>query len=164
MFVKQALVIWLVALSPFAIDHEQFEGTWVGASRDKPEDNHVFLSIDDDASGRFAFVAQGRAILDFRFDADDVAMPEGYVEVTQRFDGDWGAKVLVSGWTSAEDQGVGLLTGYVFMYQLQDGEGKVFNSFPLEMWAYGGPVVSGGSDLASIDKIVEHYESPDVAD
>ena len=149
----------LLALSPFAIDHALCTGEWAGASDADPKGNHVYLRLEDSDSGRFAFVAGGKTIVDFEFEGGDLSKPEGYLELTKSF-GDWGAKVVLSGWVSAEDGGAGLLTGTLYMFQRRDDRAMVFNSFPLTMSAVAGPLLPGnppGTDV--LTEISKTYNS-----
>ncbi len=152
----QSLILLAATTSPFAIDHDELKGVWVGAANKDPLENHSYLEIDASNSGRFVFVAKGREIFNFQFDSENVTEPEGYIEVSKSFDS-WGAKVIVSGWVSGEDHGLGMLTGQLFMYKIESDKTHVFNSFPLMMWAVSGPVPSGASDKDALKRIAANY-------
>ena len=137
--VKIGTAILLLALSPFDIDHGMFDGVWVGADSNDPNQNHAYLSIDESRSGRFVYMVDGKAVIDFEFTSEDVAEPKGYIEFSKSF-GNWGVKAVLSGWVSGEDRGIGMLTGVVYMYQLLDDEPTIFNSHFLRLWALAGPV------------------------
>ena len=154
----QSLVFLSAFTSPFAIDHDELNGVWVGVANQDSINNHSFLEITISNSGRFVFVAEGTEILDFEFDSEDLAEPEGYIEVSKSFDS-WGAKVIVSGWISGEDGGLGMLTGQLFMYKIEANTTRVFNSFPLMMWSVSGPAPSKPADKGELQKIAAMYRS-----
>ncbi len=156
MTLLQSLIFLAAQTSPFAIDHNDLIGVWVGVADKDPLRNHAYFEIAASNSGRFAFVAEGREILNFDFNSENVSEPEGYVEVSKSFDS-WGAKVIVSGWVSGEDRGMGMLTGQLFMYKVEDDQAHLFNSFPLTMWAVSAPVPSEFASENDLRKIAAMY-------
>lgn len=156
---KIVAVILLSALSPFDIDRSVFDGVWVGADMRNPEQNHVFLQMNDSHAGRFVYVARGKAIVDFEFSSSEVSEPEGYLELSKSY-GNRGIKVVLSGWQSREDHGLGLLTGIVYMYSITEGKPKVFNSLFARLWALSGPIPEGEADSDALKKIYQRYAAP----
>jgi len=151
------LLVLSVLSSPFVIEHDELKGVWIGVADQDPSVNHAYLKIDESNSGRFVFVAEGREIFNFSFDSSDVAEPEGYIRIRKSF-GSWGAIVVVSGWVSGEDRGLGMITGYLFMYTTEGQKTQVFNSFPLMMWAVTGPVPADIANPDDIRRFAEKYE------
>ncbi len=153
---KPGAAILLLAVSPFDIDPRIFEGVWVGTSNQRPESNHAYFQIDESTAGRFAYVIDGKTIVDFEFDSSDVAEPRGYLELSKPFD-NWGVKIVLSGWVSGEDRGTGMLTGTLYMYQLVNDVPMIFNSHFLRLWALDGPVPEDDSGRNALLEIHRKY-------
>ena len=153
---KLGAVILLSALSPFDIDPGMFDGVWIGADNERPESNHVYFKIDELNAGRFVYVVNGKSIVDFEFSAENVTEPQGYLELTKSFE-NWGVKIMLSGWVSGEDRGMGMLTGIFYMYQLLDDKPMIFNSHFLWLWAIAGPIPEDDSDRGALLEIHKRY-------
>jgi len=157
---KVGALLFLAAVTPFAIDLSQFEGIWVGASNQNPDANHSFLHLDKSGSGRFVLVGGGKTIYDFEFSGLDMSGSQGYIELSMTED-DTAVKVLLSGYVSDEDGGAGLLTGAAYMYEATDGRPKLFNTIFLRMRAMVEPMPPYfDSDSAALSKIYERYSAP----
>ena len=157
MILKAGLVALVVALSPFNIDHNLFNGVWVGTSNEDPDNNHSYMRIDDSQSGRFVLVARGKTVYDFEFSDHDILRPEGYLELSKSF-GDSGVKIVLSGWVSDEDGGAGLITGVAYMFEAVDGNPKLFNTIFLRLRAVVEPLPSDAdSDSTALQRIYDRY-------
>jgi hypothetical protein len=113
-------VFLIISMSTFDIGSEAFTGAWAGGIKDDLDRNHAFLRLNADRTGRFVFVTSGKATIDFEIEPSDVKEPAGYVEITDSSEKS-GVKIVVSGWSSSEDRGIGLLTGVMYMYSVTDG-------------------------------------------
>ena len=153
---KTLVALLALSTSPFDIEQSDLFGEWVGVSSCDASLEHRYFRFDSNHTGRFVYVSNGKTIVDFEFDSAQIEVRNGYIEISQTFDG-WGVKVLLSGMKSHEDGSFGMMNGLMYMYQTTPERSHLFNTLIIDLWAYNSPVPSDEADKTSLDDVRELY-------
>lgn len=124
-----------------------FESKWFGGNW------YQYLRVGDHFDGVFAY-SYGNEPLTFWFSANDIKRDDGLTVITLRRKDQSPFRLVLSGWRLKS--GSALVSGSLFMYQLQNDQEVLFNTIPVRFTSLENDQdLSAKPELQKLRKLLE---------
>ena len=130
---KLLIFLSLISLSVSASPKNDLVGEWEEYNNSIIEQKYTYFRLNPNMSGVYATVrADKEQHIDY-FTSANAKYNDGILEVTFSESSGYVGKLILSAYRSQEDETRGLATGSLYMYLIEDGEKRLFNTLFLRL-------------------------------